>query len=180
MKHSQFKHWILDEDVLKPEERKMLKEHLSGCKECRQLKAGWKASQKMLEKPIMAAPAPGFAGRWQSTLARKVRAEKVRRYRLAVSAFVLLGFFASLVYMIASGSFLHVLADSFNSFTHILIVITHGLSTIGFWLGRLPIAVPIAAGFILFGLMTAFLLTMAFTLWNINNRKKLAHETASD
>ncbi len=180
MKHSQFKHWILDEGILKPEDRKVLKEHLAGCKDCRQLKAGWEASQKMLFKPVLAAPAPGFADRWQSTLASKIRTEKVRRYRLAVTGFVLLGFVASLVYMIASGSFLHVLADSFNSLTHLLIAITNGLSTLGVWLGRLPIAVPIAAGFILFGLMTAFLMTMAFALWNINNRKKLAYETASD
>ena len=180
MKHSQYKHWILDESVLKPEERKMLKEHLAVCKDCRQLKAGWEASQKMLVKPVLAAPAPGFTDRWQSTLARKIRTEKVRRYRLAVTGFVLLGFVASLVYMIASGSFLHVLADSFNSLTHLLIAITNGLSTLGVWLGRLPIAVPIAVGFILFGLMTAFLMTMAFALWNINNRKRLAYETASD
>ena len=102
MKHSQYKHWILDESVLKPEERKMLKEHLAVCKDCRQLKAGWEASQKMLVKPVLAAPAPGFTDRWQSTLARKIRTEKVRRYRLAVTGFVLLGFVASLVYMIAS------------------------------------------------------------------------------
>lgn len=180
MKHSQFKHWILDESDLKPEERNMLKEHLSGCRDCRQLKTGWEVSQKALAKPVLAAPAPGFADRWQSTLTRKIRIEKVRRHRLAVSGLVLLGFFVSLVYMIASGSFLNVLADSFNSLTHLLIAITNGLSTIGVWLGRLPVAVPIAAGFILFGLMTAFLMTMAFTLWNINNRKKFAHETASD
>jgi anti-sigma factor RsiW len=180
MKHLQFRHWILDDIVLKPEERKILKEHLAGCRECRQLEAGWEASRKMLVKPVLTAPLPGFADRWQSTLDRKIRTEKVRRYRLTVSGFVLLGFVASLVYMIASGSFLHVLADSFNSLTHFLIAITNGLSTLGLWLGRLPIAVPIAAGFILFGLLTAFLMTMAFALWNINNRKKLAHETVSN
>lgn len=180
MKHSQYKHWILDEVVLKPEERNMLKGHLAGCGECQQLKAGWEASQMMLAKRVLAAPAPGFANRWQSTLTRKSRVEKVRSHRLAVSGFVLLGFFTSLVYMVASGSFLHVLADSFNSFTHLLIAITNGLSTLGLWLGRLPIAVPIAAGFILFGLITAFLMTMAFALWNINNRKKLAYEIVSD
>lgn len=180
MKHSQYKHWILDEGVLKPEESITLKEHLSGCRECRQLKAGWDVSQNMLVKPVLAAPATGFANRWQSTLARKIRVEKVRRYRLAVSGFGLLGFFASLIYMIASGSFLHVLADSFNSLTRLIIAITKGLSTLGVWMGRLPIAIPIAAGFIMFGLMTAFLMTMAFALWNISNREKFANEIAPD
>jgi hypothetical protein len=133
----------------------------------------------MLAKPVLAAPAPGFSDRWQSTLARKIHMEKIRRYRLAVSGSVMLGFFASLVYVIASGSFLHVLADSFNSLTQLVIAITHGLSTVGLWLGRLPIAIPVAAGFILFGLMTAFLMSMAFALWNINNRKKFVYENAS-
>jgi len=177
MKHSQFKGWILDQSTLKPEERKMLEVHLEGCRECRQLSAGWEASRKVLLKPVMASPAPGFSARWQATLARKSRVEKIRRHRLTIAGLILAGFLASLVYMAASGSFLHILADSFNALTSLIIAITHGLSTLGLWLGRLPLAVPIAAGFILFGLLTAFLMTAAFALWNIRSRKKLAHET---
>ncbi|MBM3138193.1 MAG: hypothetical protein FJZ98_08405 [Chloroflexi bacterium] len=134
----------------------------------------------MLFKPVLAAPAPGFADRWHATVARKVRTDKIRSQRLTVSGFVLLGFAASLIYIIASGSFLHMLADSFNSFMQLVIAITNGLSTLGLWLGRLPIIVPIAAGIILFGLMTAFLMTMAFALWNINKRKKLVYEIATN
>ena len=178
MKHSQYKDWILDESALNPDERKMLAAHLDGCRECRQLKAGWEASRKMLLNPVMASPAPGFAVRWQVTLARKIRVERIRQHRLTVAGLIVAGFLASLVYMAASGSFLHILADSFNALTGLLIAITNGLSTLGFWLSRLPLAVPLAAGFILFGLLTAFLLTMAFALWNIRNRKKLAHEIA--
>ena len=180
MKHSQYKHWILGESDLKPEERKLLKEHLSTCSECRQLKVGWNASRKMLLKPVQMTPEPGFAMRWQGTLARKMRIEKIRRYRLAIAGLVFGGFIATLTYIIASGSFLQVLANSFNSISKLIFGITNGLSAIGFWLRRVPLAVPLTAGFILFGLLTAFLMTMAFTLWNINNRKKLAHETVND
>ncbi len=180
MKHSQYKHWILDESDLKSEERRMLKEHLAVCKECRQLNAGWNASRKMLLNPVQAGPAPGFVVRWQETVARKTRLEKVRRYRLTIAGFVFAGFLATLVYLITSGSFMQMLADSFNSVSRVIFAITGGLSTIGFWLRRLPLAVPLAAGFILFGMLTAFLMVMAFTLWNINNRKKFAHEITAD
>lgn len=178
MKHSQYKDWILDKSTLNPEERKMLSAHLEGCRDCRQLKASWEASRKMLLNPVMASPAPGFTDRWQATLARKNRIEEIRRYRLTVAGLILSGFLASLGYMAASGLFLQVLADSFNSFTRLVIAVANGLSTLGLWFGRLPLAVPIAASFILFGLITAFLLTTAFALWNIRSRKKLAHETA--
>lgn len=180
MKHSQYKHWILDKEALDADQKKSLSQHLSACKECRQLKSGWDASQKILASAIIASPSHGFANRWNATFIRKIKQEKVRRYRLTVVGLLVLGFLSSLIYMAASGSFLHVLANSFTAITQIVIAITHGLSTIGYWISRLHIAVPLAAGFLLFGLLTAFLMATAFAFWNINNRKKTAYEIASN
>lgn len=178
MNHSQYKHWILDEITLSADQENLLEKHLDSCKECRQLKSGWEASSDLLIRAKMAVPAQGFSLRWNETLARKTRLEKVRRYRLTVTGLLIAGFLTSLIYLVASGSFLHVLANSFTAIAQALIAITNGLSIIGYWFNRMPVALPLMAGFILFGMVTAFLMTAAFALWNINQRKKLAHEIA--
>jgi len=180
MKHSQFEHWILDDIALSVDQGKSLEAHLTGCKECRQLKTGWDASRNLLTTAILASPAPGFTIRWQDTIARKYRLEKVRRFRLTLAGLLMLAFAASLTYMVASGSFLHILANFFTSIAQLVIAITNGLSTLGYWISRMPLAVTLTAGFMLFGMLTAFILTTAFTLWNVNNRKQLAHEIVSD
>ena len=177
MKHSQYKELILSDSALNSDQQKALEQHISTCKECRQLRNTWMSCQKTLTHVKMAAPAPGFTRRWEETLARKIRLETVRQHRLTVAGLVLVGFIASLIYLIASGSLMHVLANSFTSIVQFMIAISQGLATVGYWLKRLPIAVPLVTGFVLFGLLTAFLMTTVFTLWNINNRKKIAHET---
>jgi hypothetical protein len=73
--------------------------------------------------------------------------------------------------MVASGSFLQMIADAFNDLTNMIVAITSGLSALGLWLYRMPIAIPLTLGFIFFGLVNAFIMVAAFTLWNLKQRK---------
>jgi len=180
MKHLPYENWILDEPQLKQEENKTLAQHLAACDHCRQLKAGWEASKGLLTQANLAAPAPGFTGRWRTTLIKKYKTEKVRRYRMTVSGMLVLIFAASLVYMIASGSFLKILANFLNSMIQAAISVTNSLSTLGLWINKLPAAVPLTAGFLFFGLMNAFFMSAVFLFWNLKNRKRLVHETKLD
>lgn len=179
MKHSQYKHWILDDITLPIEQKRLLAQHLTACDECRQLKHGWDASRELLVSSAMAVPAHGFTSRWQETYQRKCRLEKVRRYRITLAGLLLLAFIASLTYMVASGSFLHILANFFTSLTQLILAVTRGLTYLGYWLGRLPVVVPLVGGFLFIGVITSFTMTALFALWNIQNRKKLAYETVS-
>jgi hypothetical protein len=179
MNHKQFEIWILDGVKLTLKRQKELNGHIAVCEECRSLQAGWTVSKNLLKNAAEKTPAPGFTSRWQETLVKKQRVEKIRGYRITLFGLLLLAFITSLVFLVASGSFEQMLASTFNSITQLLIGITNGLSSIGYWLRQLPVFVPLTAGFILFGLFNTFLLAIGFMLWNVKNRKKLAYETAS-
>ena len=180
MKHLPYENWILDEPSLKPEEIHTLTQHLIVCDQCRQLKKGWEASKALLTKANLATPALGFSARWQNTIIQKCKTEKVRKHRLMVLGLLVLAFLASITYMVASGSFIQALANFLNSFIQSVIMITHTLSNLGFWINRMPAAVPFAAGFFYFGLINAFLMSAVFFFWNLRNRKSIVNETALD
>ena len=61
----------------------------------------------------------------------------VRRQRISIFLALLVVFFLSLTYMVASGSFLHMLADIFTSATTLLFGMTKGLSSLGYWIAHL-------------------------------------------
>jgi len=82
--------------------------------------------------------------------------------------------------MVASGSFLHMLADIFTSTTSLLFSLTKGLSSVSYWITRLPVVVPLTIGFIFFGLINAFILVGLFTVWNIKQRKLQTNEIETD
>ena len=180
MKHLPYENWILDEPKLTYEEVKSLTGHLAACKQCNQLKFGWETSKLVLTQAKLIAPVPGFSARWQKTLIKKRNTEKVHRYRITLFGLLMLAFSASLTYMVASGSFLQILANFFNSIIQTIIAITNGLSNLGIWINKLPTAVPLAAVFLFFGLVNAFLMAAIFLFWNLKNRKTLVHETSMD
>ncbi|MDP2966618.1 MAG: hypothetical protein Q8N39_11400 [Pelolinea sp.] len=180
MKHLPYENWILDEPKLSREEVKSLAYHLASCKQCNQLKSGWETSKLVLTQAKLIAPVPGFSARWQKTLIKKCNTEKVRRYRITLFGLLMLAFSASLIYIVASGSFMQILANFFNSIIQTIIAVTNGLSTLGVWINKLPTVVPLAAGFIFFGLVNAFLMAAVFLFWNLKNRKTLVNETTMD
>jgi hypothetical protein len=179
MKHKQYEKWILDGEILTAKKEAELASHITLCEECARLQSSWMVSKNLLETAIEKAPKEGFANRWQETILRKQRVEKIRQYRLALFGLLMLSFLSALVFLIASGSIGQMLATTLNGIAHFLISITNGLSTFGYWIRRLPVYIPLTAGFILFGLVNAFLMAGVFMLWNLKNRKKLVYETAA-
>jgi hypothetical protein len=180
MKHLPYENWILDEPNLSTDEAKALSKHLVSCKQCSQIKSGWEASKVLLTKANFITPVSGFTARWQNTLIRKCSNEKVRRYRITMFGLTLLAFSASLIYMVVSGSFLQLLANFFNSIIVTIIAVANGLATIGFWANNLPVVIPLAVGFVFFGLINAFLMSAVFTIWNLKKVKVEVHENSID
>ena len=180
MKHLPFEKWILDEPKLTSEEIKALSVHLAVCKQCSLLKSGWEASKVLLTQAKLIGPNPGFSSRWQKILIKKCRTERIRRYRITLISFLILTFTVSLTYMVASGSFMQILANFFNSIIQMIITFIKSISTLGLWINKLPTAVPLAAGFIFFGLVNAFLIAAVFLFWNVKNRKTLINEASMD
>ena len=180
MNHKQFENWILDEPELSQDQKKELKMHLASCAVCRQLDTGWQASKVLLKQAAPKAPQPGFKDRWLAFADKKKQMAKVRRYRLTLFTLLLAAFTASLTYLIGSGYFMHSLADIFNSISTLVIAMTNGLSTLGSWLYKVPIALPLTIGFIFFGLVNAFVMVGVFTLWNLQKRKFQANEIQAD
>jgi len=180
MNHKLFENWILDETDLTENQKKELQEHLKVCSDCRHLENGWQASKNLILQSTLKTPTPGFKTRWLILAEKKHQLKKVRRYRLTISAVVLAAFAASLVYMIASGSFLHMLSNSFTNLYRLIFNITDSLSFLGYWLSRMPIAIPLSISFILLGLVNAFMMAGIFTLWNLKQRKLQTNEIQTD
>lgn len=180
MNHKQFENWILDEPELSQTQKKELKKHQAGCLNCSQLETGWQASKVLLKQAAPKTPQPGFKDRWLLFAEKKKQMAKVRRYRLSLFTLLMCAFAASLTYLIGSGYFMHALADIFNSISTIVIAMTNGLSTLGSWLYKVPIAVPLTIGFIFFGLLNAFIMVGVFTLWNLRQRKLQTNEIQAD
>lgn len=178
MKHKQFEHWILDEVELTSDQQRALNRHIEICPECRKLQKGWIASSLLLRHPSFQSPAPGFTARWAITFDRKKRVEKIRNYRLSLFGLLMLSFVTALVFLVASGSFSDMLAATFNSVAQLIVGITNGLSYFGYWIRQTPPFVPFTIGFLLFGMLSAFLLGIGFVYWNLQNRRKLVYESA--
>jgi len=180
MKHKQYESWILDEAPLTDKQQQELDAHLKICKSCRVLRRSWVSSKQLITQSATQFPAPGFTNRWQMTVLKKYRIEKVRRYRLTFFVSILLAFASSVIYMLISGSFMQMFANGFTMISEIVMGVTNGLSTISYWLSRLPIAVPVTAGFIFFGMINAFIMVGIFFLWNLKQRKLQANEISLD
>ena len=180
MNHKQFENWILDEPELNKSQKQELKNHLTACSQCRQLETGWQASKVLITQASTRSPESGFKLRWLAVAEKKKQMAKVRSYRLTLFSLLILAFTASLTYMITSGYFLHMLADICNSASRLVMATTNGLSTLGTWLYQVPIAIPFAIAFLLFGLLNAFIMVGLFTLWNIKQRKLQTDEIQAD
>jgi len=180
MNHKLFENWILNETDLTENQSEELQEHLKICPACRHIENGWQASKNLMYQSTPKTPAPGFKTRWLILAEKKHQIKKVRRYRLTIFSLVLITFAASLVYMIASGSFFHMLANGFTSLSRLIFSITDGLSLLGYWLGRMPIAIPLSIGFFFLGLVNAFMMAGIFTLWNLKQRKLQINEIQTD
>lgn len=180
MKHRQFEEWILDEIDLSEDQKKELDLHLASCAGCQQLHRGWEKSKQMVLSSSLKTPAAGFTQRWQIFQEKKLNLEKVRRFRITLLGIVMLTFFGSLVYIIASGTFFQMIANVFTGFFQLGVDISHSLSNIGIFFSRLPTIVPISIGFIIFGMFNAFFITTLFTIWNVKNRKLQTDEISLD
>ncbi len=180
MKHKQYESWILDEVPLTDAQQQELDAHLDVCESCRVLRRSWIASKQLITQSAMQVPALGFTDRWQITVRKKRQIEKVRRYRLTLFGLILLAFASSVIYILVSRSFMQMFANGFTMISEMVVGLTNGLSTIGYWLNHLPIAVPITAGFIFFGLINSFVIAGIFFLWNLKQRKLLSDEISVD
>ena len=180
MNHKQFERWILDEPKLSDSQKADLQTHITACPKCSQLDTGWQTSRKLMEQAPAKTPEAGFNLRWHAYAEKKYQMKIVRRQRITIFLVLVAVFFISLTYMIASGSFLHMLADIFTGTTSLLFNLTKGLSTLGYWINRLPLVVPLTVGFIIFVLINAFILVGLFALWNIKQRKPQTHEVEMD
>jgi len=180
MKHKLYEKWILSEIPLGKQQQSQLNAHLEICENCRVLHRNWIASKKLIMQSINQKPAPGFTGRWQETIIIKEQVAKIRRFRLSLFGLLLLAFFSSIIYLLVSGSFMQQFANGFTMISEVAVSLTNGLSDLGYWLNHLPIAVPITAGFIFFGLINSFLMVGIFFLWNLKQRKFQTNEILLD
>ncbi len=102
MSHSPFEDWMLSDDPLTPQDAAALREHTAGCKQCAALQLGWSDARRQLTAAPMAAPQPGFEGRWRRRLSRD-RQRRARRQSAGVMGSLGLGMVVSLAALAWSG-----------------------------------------------------------------------------
>ncbi len=76
MPHQPFEEWLLEAPNLAPAEAAQLAAHLRDCVSCRALASSWTEAERWLKAAPALAPRPGFALRWQSTLAAREVAQR--------------------------------------------------------------------------------------------------------
>jgi len=176
MKHKQYENWILNERQLSGRENAELEAHLQSCQQCRDLQSGWLASKQLIKQAADHHPAPGFAARFQNTMIKQRRTEKIRRHRLSIFSLIVLAFTASAVYLVATGSMMQSITNGITLISDAIMQLTTGLSTLGYWISSLPIAIPLTVGFIFFGFFSALMMVGAFFLWNLRQRERVVNE----
>ncbi len=72
MNHRPFEDWLLADEPLNPQQRRELQNHLRVCTQCTAIAE----VNLALRKARTAAPAPGFAQRWQARLAAQRRLQR--------------------------------------------------------------------------------------------------------
>lgn len=78
MSHSPFETWLFSDEPRSAQEAAELRQHLASCDRCQTLQAGWAQVQRDLTQPPLAAPRPGFTGRWEARMALDSR-KRARR-----------------------------------------------------------------------------------------------------
>ena len=97
MSHQPFENWILEIETLPMDDRRSLQTHMETCQQCQRIYRKWHAAQHELRTRKIIAPAPGFAARWQSSLAsRRAREQRRQAWRI-FSAFMATAMFVLLV-----------------------------------------------------------------------------------
>jgi hypothetical protein len=102
MNHQPFETWILEEDILKPGDQQLLKDHLQNCESCNRLSEGWNGAARQLQHPAMVEPMAGFSTRWNERLQVDLH-KKHRRQSLTLLAFSLgLAFMIALIMVLGT------------------------------------------------------------------------------
>jgi len=84
MSHQPFETWILDQETLPLEDRRVLQAHLDTCQQCLRLQRRWQSVHQELRAKQMVAPAPGFTQRWKTGLVeRKALEQRKQAWKIA-------------------------------------------------------------------------------------------------
>ena len=168
MSHLPFETWILDLETLSGEDRRVLQEHLESCAQCRNLRDRWQMVHHELRTRAMAAPAPGFAQRWQSGLAER-RARSMRRQ--AWKAFLtflggaMVFLLAAAAYVLSYSSPADWLAALIRYCSFSLNLFDALVSLIYLWLNTTPLALNIALWMYVTITLCLLSLGWVFALW---------------
>lgn len=165
MKHPPFDIWIY-EGVQTEEQRLLLEQHLTECAECLEEYRSWQIIERLLQKPDMAAPAPGFVSRWES-YARKRALQAQRPWLGLLVAYVvgLLGLLGVIIAQLFAGE---TFAEWLSALIRFLIQASDFLSRMQYalWFWGREISLPwlMAIGFLLYIWLVLPLGTWLFAL----------------
>lgn len=171
MSHQPFEDWILDPLTLSADERRALQEHLTGCQQCQRLDRRWTAVHHQLRLRPMAAPAPGFSARWQTTLADRLAREQRRQgwkifgVLFGGALFILL---LLAIYQAATKTPAEWLLAAMQTYTSTQSLIDLVRYAILSWLSSTPLALNIAIWMYLAVTVCCLLLAWLLILWRTN------------
>jgi hypothetical protein len=172
MNHRPFEDWILNEEPLKPEQKRDLQAHLLDCAHCTALTE----VNLELHSVKMASPAAGFTARFQARLAGQRLRE--RRNRLVGALVLVLGGIGLLVWLIAPtitifiGSPAGWIAAMLN-FLLVLLDMARAIGEIGSILLRvLPGFIPPIGWMMILSAISGFILLWIVSIWRFTRFTK--------
>jgi predicted anti-sigma-YlaC factor YlaD len=79
MNHLPFETWMLDDEMLNPEQESALHEHIKSCEHCRSLFYTLEGLQREFKAAQFVSPRPGFTSRWNDNFSRKLAEKQIRK-----------------------------------------------------------------------------------------------------
>ena len=170
MNHKPFETWLLDDKVLTPTEKRELNSHLRECRTCSALAETGLA----LRSARVAAPAPGFALRFQQKLAAQKLAEQRRRLWglivLILSGVGLLGWFLAPVLISIAASPVEWLISATGIFLFVFTSLQAFGEIVTVMLRMLPEFLPPYMWMVIFSGLAGMGLLWAVSIWRLARR----------
>jgi predicted anti-sigma-YlaC factor YlaD len=173
MNHQPYENWIFAESDLSDEQLQELETHLNTCTECQQIRLDLRAASGLLQTAPMAAPVPGFAGRWQASLAERRalhQRQQTRRLLLALVGTALLLLLLLALHILATSTPVQWVVAGFQT-TFSLFSTWNRIQDILLGLiGFIPPVVPIALWVMFTGGLSVLTLVWIISLWRISSQ----------
>jgi hypothetical protein len=176
MNHQPFETWILENTRLKPENQRILADHLAVCPGCAHMHRNWAVLQNQLSSTVFAQPKPGFTQRWAAYLQNRraeVTNQQTRKLMLIIVIMLILTLGSSISVLLVSTSPVSIFTGLVALITRTVITINDAVQIALSLVRVMPPIIPISLWVLFFSAISVLSLIWAIALWKFSTKGAL-------